>query len=312
MFLISIIAPCFNESKCILPFYYAIKDLFYNLDDYEYEIIFINDGSSDDTLSKMIICQSKDTRVTIIDFSRNFGKEAALTAGINHATGDAVIPMDIDLQHPPSLIPEMLHKWKDGYEVVLAKRKNRSDEKFIKRCCSHFFYHIHNIFSKPKLPIDVGDFRLMDKNVVNSFKALPENCRFLKGIFAWLGYKATTIEFDVMPRYAGKSKFNLLKLWNFALDGITGFSTIPLKIWSYIGAIFAIMSFIYGTIILMRTLIFGVDLPGYASLLVAITFLGGLQLIGIGVLGEYIGRTYIESKHRPIYLIRKIYKTKTE
>lgn len=305
---ISIVVPCFNEENCIVPFCRRITQIFDKLPEYSPEIVFVNDGSADQTLQTLLNCQKADCRIVIVDLSRNFGKEAALTAGIYEAHGAAVIPMDVDLQDPPELIPQMLAKWREGYNVVLARRYDRTTDSWGKRITAHLFYRVHNIFSNVKIPENVGDFRLMDRQVIDALKLLPENCRFMKGIFAWLGFKSAVLDYKRPERSAGKSKFHLWKLWNFALDGITGFSTAPLRIWTYIGAFFAIMAFIYATIIFIRTVIFGVDVPGYASLLVVITFLGGLQLVGIGVLGEYLGRTYLESKRRPIYLVRKVYR----
>lgn len=221
--------------------------------------------------------------------------------------GGAIIPIDADLQHPASLIPRFVELWKQGYDVVLAKRANRQDESTLKRFCSSIFYKLNNKISEIEIPQNVGDFRLFTRKVLNAINALPENQRFMKGIFAWVGFKSITIEYEEQARIAGSSKFNGWKLWNFALQGITGFGTLPLRIWTYIGFAVSFLAFIYASFLVLRTLIIGVDLPGYASLVVIMLFIGGLQLMGIGILGEYIGRIYMESKRRPPYIIDEIY-----
>lgn len=221
--------------------------------------------------------------------------------------GGAIIPIDADLQHPASLIPRFVEFWKQGYDVVLAKRANRQDESTLKCFCSSIFYKLNNKISEIEIPQNVGDFRLFTRKVLNAINALPENQRFMKGIFAWVGFKSITIEYEEQARIAGSSKFNGWKLWNFALQGITGFGTLPLRIWTYIGFIVSFLAFIYASFLILRTLIVGIDLPGYASLVVIMLFIGGLQLMGIGILGEYIGRIYMESKRRPPYIIDEIY-----
>lgn len=305
--LISLVAPCYNEASCIEPFLSAVNAVFANLG-YDLEIVFVNDGSSDATLGELLRWQERDERIVVVDLSRNFGKEAALTAGIEAARGDAVIPLDVDLQDPPELIPQMIAKWRDGYDVVLPRRVNRDADSFFKRVSARLFYRTHNSFARPAIPENVGDFRLMDRKVVEALRHFPESCRFMKGIFAWLGFRATAINYARPARYSGQSKFRAWKLWNFALDGITSFSTAPLRVWSYIGLFFALLAFVYGSFIFLRTMIFGVDVPGYASLLVAVVFFGGLQLMGIGIIGEYLGRAYMESKRRPVYIVRAIHR----
>ncbi len=230
-----------------------------------------------------------------------------MTAGLDEALGDAVIPMDVDLQDPPSLIPELVARWREGAEVVLAQRSSRQCDSWLKRVTAASYYRIHNRLSDLKLPVNVGDFRLMDRVVINALKQLPERHRFMKGLFAWVGYKTAIVRYEREPRSTGRSKFSGWRLWNLALEGITSFSTLPLRSWTYIGLLIAVSAFIYGTFIVARTLIFGVDVPGYASLLSVVLFLGGIQLIGLGVVGEYIGRIYDEAKGRPIYLIRRRY-----
>jgi glycosyltransferase involved in cell wall biosynthesis len=272
-----------------------------------FEFVCVNDGSGDATLDVLLSFARRDSRIKILDLSRNFGKEAALTAAIDHASGDAVIPIDADLQDPPELIPEMVAKWREGYEVVAAKRVDRSSDSFIKRFTAQLFYRFHNKISRPTIPENVGDFRLMDRRVVDALKTLHEYHRFMKGLFAWVGFKTCTLEYTRHSRTAGKSKFNGWRLWKFALEGITSFSTLPLTIWLYLGSLISLCAFCYGTFIFLRTLIFGVELPGYASSICLILLFGGLQLLGIGILGEYIGRTYIESKQRPVYIVRSTF-----
>ncbi len=272
-----------------------------------YEIVFINDGSKDNTLNVLLNAKRNFKNIRIINFSRNFGKEAALTVGLDKARGEATIPIDVDLQDPPELIKDLVAKWREGYDVVLAKRADRTSDSFAKRVSADLFYKLNGKISNVDIPNNVGDFRLMSKRVVEALKRLPENQRFMKGLFAWVGFKTTVIEYVREKREAGQSSFNGWKLWNFALDGITSFSTLPLRIWLYIGALVSFLSFLYGSFIILKTLIFGVDLPGYASLAVIMLFLGGIQLIGIGILGEYIGRIYSESKRRPSYIIEGEY-----
>lgn len=307
---ISIITPFYNEEKGIDYFYEALMPIFSQIRNIEFEVICVEDGSRDATLEKLISLAKKDSRFRVLELSRNFGKEAALTAGIDAATGDAIIPIDADLQDPPELIPEMIKEWRNGAEVVLARRIDRSSDSFLKRKAAEIFYRFHNSLSTIQIPENVGDFRLMDRITVDAIKQLPEQHRFMKGLFAWVGFKTVTLDYIRQPRIVGTTKFSGWKLWNFALEGITGFSAAPLKFWSYLGGIGALVTFFYAIFIISRTLIYGVDIPGYASLLVAVLFFGSLQLISVGMLGEYIGRIYMETKHRPLYLIRKQYGVK--
>ncbi|MCO8312162.1 glycosyltransferase family 2 protein [Pseudomonas mandelii] len=308
--LISIVVPFFNEGGNVKFFQASIGSLIETLPDFDFEIVCVDDGSQDNTLQNLVSIASTDQQFKIIELSRNFGKEAALTAGIDHASGDAVIPIDADLQDPPELIEQMLTEWQKGYEVVLARRVDRSSDSYLKRRTAELFYKFHNRLSHVKIPENVGDFRLMDRKVVEAVKLLPEQQRFMKGLFAWVGYSTTTVDYVRSARVAGDSKFSGWKLWNFALEGITSFSSAPLKLWTYLGGVGAALSLIYASYIIFRTLIYGVDLPGYASILVAVLFVGSLQLMSIGMLGEYVGRIYIESKRRPVYLIRNTYSKK--
>ena len=313
MLKLSLVIAVFNEAETIGLFLHQINEVFGKHPDIQLEFIFVNDGSSDLTLTKLLEHQQQDARIKIIDFTRNFGKEAALTAGLQAAQGDVIVPIDVDLQDPPELILPMIDKWREGYEVVLGRRINRDSDTWLKRVSANLFYRLHNKIANPKLPDNVGDFRLMDRQVVAAIKQLPESCRFMKGIFAWVGFKTACVDYVRPERVAGTTKFNGWKLWNFALEGLTSFSTDPLRIWTYVGFTVSFIAFLLGLRIALKVLIQGIDVPGYPSLLVAVTFLGGLQLIGIGIIGEYLGRTYIESKRRPIFLIRHIYdKTKHE
>jgi len=307
---ISIIVPFYNEGEGVNFFYEAINPIFDQISELDFEVVCIDDGSCDDTLEKLISITKRDPRFRVIELSRNFGKEAALTAGINEALGDAVIPIDADLQDPPELIPEMIKEWLSGAEIVLARRVDRSSDSYLKRKTAELFYKFHNCVSTIKIPENAGDFRLIDRIAVDALKQLPEQSRFMKGLFAWVGFKTVTLDYSRNPRVAGTTKFSGWKLWNFALEGITSFSAAPLKLWSYIGGFGALSTLIYATFIILRTLIHGIDIPGYASLLVAVLFFGSLQLMSIGMLGEYIGRIYIETKNRPLYLVRKHYGAK--
>lgn len=306
--LISIVCPFYNESHGVAEFYFAITAQMDRLASHHFEIICIDDGSTDSTLAQLIALSKSDKRVRVLELSRNFGKEAALTAGLDVAQGDAVIPIDSDLQDPPGLIARLIETWEvSGADVVLARRIDRSSDGFAKRISATTFYNAHNFMSQIKIPANVGDCRLLSRMVVNALKRLPEKQRFMKGLFAWVGFKTVTIDYVREKRFSGSSKFSGWKLWNFAIEGITSFSTLPLRIWTYVGMVGALTTLIYGVFILARTLIHGVDIPGYASLLVSILFFGSLQLMGLGMLGEYIGRIYLESKQRPTYLIRNTY-----
>ncbi|MFO7915450.1 MAG: glycosyltransferase family 2 protein [Candidatus Krumholzibacteriales bacterium] len=303
---ISIVSPFFNEEEMVDTFVEKIREVMSEIGK-SFEIICVNDGSTDNTLSRLIRTKKTCPDLRIINLSRNFGKEAALTAGLDHARGEAVIPIDADLQDPPELIKEFVSNWEAGVDVVLAQRIDRSSDSAAKRITARLFYKLHNRISYLKIPADVGDFRLMSKRVVEAVRQLPENQRFMKGIFSWVGFRTKIVEYQRPERSAGATSFNGWKLWNLALEGITDFSTVPLRIWLYIGLVISFLSFIFGSFIILKTLITGVDVPGYASLITIILFLGGIQLIGIGILGEYIGRIYMEAKRRPIYVVENEY-----
>ncbi len=303
---LSIVAPCYNEEAVIDIF---LEKIFYIMQKLgkNFEIVFVNDGSRDATLEILQAKSKAFAEVRVINLSRNFGKEAALTAGIDTSRGEVVVPIDVDLQDPPELILEFVKKYEEGYDVVVGKRIDRSTDSRAKRVSAETFYKLHNKISDIEIPHNVGDYRLMSRRVVEELKKLPETQRFMKGIFAWLGFKTAVIEYKRESRVAGESSFNGWKLWNFALDGITSFSTAPLRVWLYLGMVLAFIAFIYGSWIIIKTLLFGADSPGYASMITVILFLGGIQLMGIGILGEYIGRIYLESKNRPIYIVEDEY-----
>jgi glycosyltransferase involved in cell wall biosynthesis len=304
---VSLVVPVFNEGETIGLFLERVRQVFGNEPSVRLDILFVNDGSTDATLPLLLEYQRRDRRIRVVDLSRNFGKEAALSAGLQVAQGRVVVLIDVDLQDPPELVREMIACWREGFDVVLGRRLDRESDSWAKRMSADWFYRIHNLIAESKIPENVGDFRLMDRAVVDALNALPESRRFMKGLFAWVGFRTTHVDYKRPKRIAGSSKFNGWVLWNFALEGLTSFSTALLRIWTYLGGMVALTSFVYGFFIALKVLIYGIDLPGYASIFVAVTFLGGLQLVGIGVIGEYLGRTYLESKGRPIYLIRRIY-----
>ena len=299
---ISLVVPVMNEENSIIPFLNEIMNELNGIR-YDLEIIFIDDGSSDNTFNVIIEEAKKDERVHYIKLSRNFGKEAAMTAGIDYASGDAIIPIDVDLQDPPALIHEFIAKWEEGFDTVYGIRLDRNEDTKSKKTSAGLFYKFFNKISDISIPSNVGDFRLLDRKVVQALKMLDERNRFMKGLFAWPGFSSIGVGYSRPARQHGKTKFNGWRLWNFAVDGITSFSTWPLRVWSYIGGVIALVAFIFIFFIITRTLIYGIDWPGYASIMTTILFFGAMQLISIGVLGEYIGRLYMESKKRPIYIV---------
>lgn len=300
---LSIVCPMHNEETALVPFFSQLLPVLRQTG-LRCEIICVNDGSQDATLGKLLDMRQRIEELRVIDLSRNFGKEAAMTCGIDHARGNAVVVIDADLQDPPELILEMVGLWHQGFDVVLAQRIDRGTDHPFKRKTAEWFYRIHNLISESPIPPNVGDFRLMDRQVVEALKRLPERRRFMKGLFSWVGFRQATIPFKRAPRAAGDSKFSGWRLWNFALEGLTSFSTAPLRIWTYLGLIVALLAFCLGLVIVGKVLLLGRDLPGYASLITVVLFLGGVQLIGLGVLGEYLGRVYMEAKGRPIYIVR--------
>ncbi|WP_414549906.1 glycosyltransferase family 2 protein [Anabaena sp. CCY 0017] len=303
---ISVVVPCYNEELNLDSLFERLVKVLDTLN-LQYEIVCVNDGSRDNTLKHLIEYHHRNPVIKVVNFSRNFGKEIALTAGIEYATGDAIIPIDADLQDPPELIGELIEKWREGYDVVYCKRRSRQGETWLKKITANAFYRVIQKMTSVEIPRDTGDFRLMDRRVVEALKQLPETHRFMKGLFAWVGFKQSFIEYDRLPRFQGTTKWNYWKLWNFALEGITSFSSLPLKIWSYLGLFISLLAFLYGSFLIVRTLILGIDVPGYASLMVAILFLGGIQLLTLGIIGEYLGRVHDEVKKRPLYIVRDCY-----
>ena len=303
---LSVIVPVKDEEQAIVPFVARVAPILDSLfADGAWEIVFIDDGSEDSTMAAIHAAHQRDPRVRALSLSRNFGKEAALSAGLDHARGNAVVPMDVDLQDPPEVIGEMLAKWREGYEVVYGVRRNRRTDSLPKRLTADLYYRAHNYLSNDKIPEHAGDFRLLDRSVVEVIRTMPERNRFMKGLFAWGGFKQAAVEYDRAPRTVGKTKFRYWRLWTLALDGITSASTMPLRIWSYIGVVIAFLSLLFAIFMVIRTVLFGIDVPGYPSLMVAILFFGGLQLVSLGVLGEYVGRILVETKRRPIYVVRR-------
>ena len=269
-----------------------------------WEILFVDDGSTDATLARIATAHARDPRIRALSLSRNFGKEAALSAGLDHARGQAVIPIDVDLQDPPEVIGDMLERWRAGFEIVYGVRRNRSTDSFSKRMSADLYYRVHNLLSPDKIPEHAGDFRLLDRVVVDVIRQMPERNRFMKGLFSWGGFRQAAVEYDRVGRTAGETKFRPWKLWTLALDGITSGSTIPLRIWSYVGVLIAFAAMLYAAYLIAKTILFGIDVPGYASLMVVMLFFGGLQLVSLGILGEYVGRILIETKQRPLYVVR--------
>lgn len=300
---LSLVVPMLNEAEMVPIIVDRLTEVLTRIGE-SFEIIFINDGSTDDTAVLLDDAHEKDPRIKVLHLSRNFGKELALTAGFDHARGDAVIAIDADLQDPPELIEEFVRLWREGYDVVYGQRNERKTDTAIKRITANWFYRVMHRLSRIDIPASAGDFRLMDRKAANALNRLRERNRFMKGLFAWVGYKQIAVPYSRPPRAAGTTKFSYWRLWNFALDGITSQSTVPLRIAGYLGLLTAILAVAYGIFLVIRTLIQGVDVPGYASIMVAVLFLGGVQLMVLGVVGEYLGRVFEETKHRPIYLVK--------
>ena len=307
-FTISLVVPVYNEEESIDTFIETIDKELAPLRD-QLEIVFVNDGSRDKTREVVEKAIERDSRVTLINLARNFGKEAAMTAGLAHARGDAIVPMDVDLQDPPALVLEFVRMWQEeGYDTVYGVRTDRNADTPMKRLTAGGFYRFFNAVSTTtKIPENAGDFRLMDRRVVEAINQLPERNRFMKGLFAWAGFRSIGVPYARPERAAGTTKFNYWKLWNFALDGLFSFSSWPLRVWSYIGAAVAGISLLYMMVIILKVIFIGVDSPGYASLMCVILFLGGMQLLSIGIMGEYIGRMFLEVKQRPVFLIEGVY-----
>lgn len=302
--LLTVIVPAYNEEDVIGEFHARLSAVLDTLP-LDAEILYVNDGSRDRTMELLQELHRSDDRVAVIDLSRNFGKEVAMSAGLDHAKGDAVVIIDADLQDPPELITEFIVEWQNGYDVVYAKRLQRKGETLLKKGTAHLFYRVMQKLSDFPIPEDTGDFRLMSRRAVDALCQLSERHRFMKGLFAWIGYKQKAVLYNRDERYAGETKWNYLKLWNFAIEGITSFTIVPLKFASYVGVVIALLAVLYGIYMIIDTLLHGNPVPGYPSLIVIVLFLGGVQLAAIGVLGEYVGRIFTESKRRPLYFVQE-------
>ena len=303
---ISILIPCYNEEKSLPLLYPELVKLMNGNPGYEWELMFVNDGSADGTLRVLKQLRQQDQRVNYVDLSRNFGKENAMLAGFDHVTGDCMVIIDADLQHPPTLIPEMIKWWEEGYDDVYAKRKSRGKESWLRKRLSLEFYRILQRSSRFEVLKNVGDFRLLDRCCINALKSLRESERYTKGMYSWIGFKKKEIEFEQADRVAGESSWNYRQLFSFAIDGITSFTTAPLRISTVVGFIVSMCAFLYMIYVFFKAVLFGEPVQGYPTLVILILFLGGIQLLSLGIIGEYIGRIYNETKNRPDYIVREI------
>lgn len=301
--LLSVVVPVFNESE-VLPTFHARLVAVLDKIGMRSEVLYVNDGSSDRSFEVMTELRNRDARVGLINLSRNFGKELAMTAGLDQAAGDAVVVIDSDLQDPPELIEEFVKQWRAGYDVAYGKRTTRDGESALKKATAFMFYRLIQKMSRVKIPVDTGDFRLMSRRAVDALRKVRETNRFMKGLFAWIGYRAIAVPYQRDRRFAGTTSFNYWKLWNFAIEGVTSFTTAPLKMAMYMGLAVAGYAFVYGAIIIYKTLVYGSSVAGYPSLMVVVLFLGGIQLVGLGIIGEYLGRMFDETKNRPLYLVQ--------
>ena len=302
---ISLLIPCYNEEKTIPMLYPELTKLMEKNNQYEWEVMFVNDGSKDGTMDELRRLREKDQRFNYVDLSRNFGKEIAMLAGFDYVTGDCMIIIDADLQDPPSLIPEMLKYWEEGYEDVYAKRKSRGKESWLRKRLSLMFYKLLQSSSRFDVLQNVGDFRLLDRCCINALKKMRESERYTKGMYSWIGFKKKEVEFDRGDRVAGQSSWNYRQLFSLAIDGITSFSNLPLRISTVIGCLVSLLAFIYMLFVYVKALVWGDPVRGYPSMVMLILFLGGIQLLSLGIIGEYIGRIYNETKNRPDYIVRE-------
>lgn len=302
---VSLLVPCHNEQENIQPLYEALLGLMDSEKAYEWEVLLVDDGSADDTLKAIKSLRKKDGRICYISLSRNFGKEAAMLAGFDHVSGDAVITMDADLQHPVSVIPEMLRQWESGYDDVYARRNDRPGESWLRRSLSRCYYHLLQRLAGIDILPDVGDFRLLDRRCINALCRMRETERYTKGLYIWIGFRKKEISYQQGQRLHGKSSFNYRRLLNLAIEGITSYTTAPLRISAVIGLLVSLAAFLYMIYVLVKTIIVGEPVHGFPTLIIVILFLGGLQLLALGIIGEYLGRIFSETKHRPVYLIRE-------
>ncbi|MEL6752202.1 MAG: glycosyltransferase family 2 protein, partial [Pseudomonadota bacterium] len=301
---LSIVVPMLNEEEGLDLLFERLEPILESITE-AYEIVCVDDGSTDGTMASLVQHRVRNPRIKVLSLSRNFGKDVALSAGLNHACGQAVVPMDSDLQDPPELIPQMWEKKAEGYDVVLARRAGRESDGWLKRITAQAFYRVHNRMAEIAIPDDTGDFRMMDRKVIEVLRHLPERTRFMKGLFAWVGFSHCEITYEREARAAGTTKWRYWKLWNFALDGITASSSLPLRMWTYLGGALATFAIGFALWTAVRVMIWGVDVPGYASLMTAILFLGGINIFATGILGEYLGRVYTEVRNRPLYVVRE-------
>ena len=301
---ISVVVPVFNEEDVLPEFHRRLAAVLDGLAE-SAEVVYVNDGSVDGTMALLVALHDADPRVAVVDLSRNFGKEVAMSAGLDHANGDAVVVIDADLQDPPELIPDMISAWREGYDVVLMRRRSRAKESWLKKATARAFYRAIGRMGTIDIPENVGDFRLLSHRAVAALRRFHERSRFMKGLFAWIGFPCREIEYDRDARYAGETKWNYWRLWNFALEGITSFSVVPLKAASYIGFATALVAFAYGGYFVVKTLVFGDPVRGFPTLVAVVLFLGGLQLMALGIIGEYLARMFIEVKQRPLYLVQR-------
>lgn len=300
---LAVVVPVFNEEAVLAEFHQRLAGVLDGLE-MKSEIIYVNDGSVDGSLNELQRLMATDARIALVDLSRNFGKEIAMTAGLDHAQGDAVVVIDADLQDPPELIPQLIEHWQAGYDVVYAQRTSRRGESAFKKTTAHLFYRLMQKLSRVHIPRDTGDFRLLSRRAVAALSGLREQHRFMKGLFAWIGYPQKAVSYQRDARYGGDTKWSYVGLWNFAIEGITSFSTIPLKVATYLGTLTALGAFLFGMFMVVKTVFYGNPVPGYPSLLVVVLFLGGIQLMALGVIGEYLGRMFDETKGRPLYLLK--------
>jgi glycosyltransferase involved in cell wall biosynthesis len=306
---ISILIPAYNEEEVLEQLYQRLGKLANDNKGYEFEFLFVNDGSRDKTMPMIKEYADTDDRIAYVDLSRNFGKEIAMIAGLDYVTGDAVVIIDADLQDPPELIPKMIGYWEEGYDDVYAKRNNREGESWLKKTTSKIYYRMLQKATHIQIQQDTGDFRLLDRKCIEALKQIRESQRYTKGMFSWIGFKKKEISYSRNPRAAGVTKWNYPKLINFAIDGLTSFTTAPLRISSFMGFIISLVAFIYIVVIIIRTLVYGVQAAGYPSIMAVVLFLGGVQLLSLGIIGEYIGRIFNETKGRPLYFTQDVHKT---
>ena len=302
---VTILIPAYNEQAVLAPLYKRLTALANNNKKYNFEFLFINDGSTDNTLSIIKNYAKTDTRISYVNLSRNFGKEPAMLAGFDYTTGDATVIIDADLQDPPELIPKMISYWEDGYDDVYAKRRSREGESWFKKKSSSIFYKLLQKSTNVDIQVDTGDFRLLDKRAINALREIRESQRYTKGMFSWIGFKKKEITYDRDPRAAGETKWNYPKLVNLAIDGITSFTTAPLRIASFAGMIISLIAFFFIIVIIFKTTFFGDPVAGWSSTMAVILFLGGVQLLSIGIIGEYVGRIFNEVKNRPVYFVEE-------